>query len=85
MVYASLYRVTYHTRECNYAFGGKEARLLLWASARIVNIQQGHSVVLGWFAHAEGHPIVFLSIIASMPALLITDLRVTLPSGKPQK
>lgn len=41
--------------------------------------------MLGWLAHAEGHPIVFVSIIGSMPALLITDLTVILPSGKLQK
>lgn len=41
--------------------------------------------MLGWLAHAEGHSIVFISIVASMPALPITDLTVTLPSGKPQK
>lgn len=85
MAYASPCRVTYHTRQGDYAFGAKEARPLLWASACIVIIQQGHLVVPGWLAHAEDHPIVFISIIASMAALLMTDLTVTLPSGKPQK
>lgn len=45
----------------------------------------GHYVVLGPLAHAEVHPTVFISVIAIMPALLLMDLIVTLPSGKPQK
>ena len=66
------------------AFGAKEARLLLQASACFVNIQQGHAFMPGWFARAEGHPIVFISIIFVVHALLITDLSETLPHSKPQ-
>lgn len=66
------------------AFAAKEARLLLQASACFVNIQQEHAFMPGWFACAEGHPIVFISIIFVVRALLITDLTETVPYSKSQ-